>query len=438
MPSSFAITTAANNTPLDGARQGQTVFTVSNTSVRALRGRARIVPDRGAEAAWFALSGKAERDFAVNGTEQYTVQIAVPPTATEGTYSVRLDMIGVDNPDEDFTPGPSVNLVVPAPVPAKKSFPWWIVAVIAGIIIIGVVLAVVLSPKEIEVPNQIGTSLIAAQPTLEAAGLKVNVVLATAESRQVNLIVAQNPGGGTKVQSGTSITLSVGVARPNTPTPTPTPTATPTSTPTPTATPDRQTTTQLSSSPVNSAARGQSTTFIAQVTANDGRPLTGKVRFTADNGGALPGCATPVPVNNGIAACATNGLTTGSHALTATYTGDGNHAISASKAYAFVVTPATTSISIAARVTISFPTFRYTATATVKNTSPGSTLIPAGTVTFRFAAGSNVTRTCTLGANGTCSVTLTGAVPSLQVSAAYSPSTNDFSASTSNQIGATP
>lgn len=424
MPSSFAITTSANSTPLDGNRQGQTVFTVSNTSVRALRGRARVVPDRGAEDAWFTLVGKAERDFAVNGTEQYTVQIAAPPTAAEGTYTVRLDMIGVDNPDEDYMPGPTVTFAVPAPLPVKRPFPWWIVAVIA-VIIIGVVLAVVLSPKEIEVPDLVGRPLIAAQPTLESAGLKVNVMLATADSSQVNVVVAQNPGGGTRVQSGAGITLAVGVARP-------------TPTPTPTATPDQRTITQLTSSPANSAARGQPVTIIAQVTTRDGQPATGNVRIVANNGSQIPGCATPIPVNNGVAACVTNGLTTGSHALTATYDGDSTHTASASQPYAFVVTPANTSITIAARVTISFPAFRYTATATVRNTSPGSTLTPAGTVTFRFAIGGDATRTCTLAANGTCSVTLTGAIGSLQVSGAYTPSNNDFNPSASNPIGVGP
>jgi len=136
MPSSFAITTAANSTPLDANRKGQTVFTVSNTSMRALRGRARIVSDNPAAAAWFKLTGDTERDFTLNGTQQYAVQIAVPPTVAAGNYTVRLDMVGVDNPDEDFTPGPSVTFAVPAPLPVKKPFPWWIIAIIAVIVLV--------------------------------------------------------------------------------------------------------------------------------------------------------------------------------------------------------------------------------------------------------------------------------------------------------------
>jgi hypothetical protein len=179
-------------------------------------------------------------------------------------------------------------------------------------------------------------------------------------------------------------------------------------------------------------------TIIAQMTTHDGRAPTGEVSFAAENGSAIPGCTSPVQVANGIAACITSDLSTGSHALTATYTGDDHHAASVSQPYALVVTPANTSISIAARVTISFPAFRYTVAATVRNTSPGSTLTPVGTVTFRFAIGGNATRTCTLAANGTCSVTLTGAIGALQVSGNYTPGTGDFNPSTSDTIGVGP
>jgi len=450
MPSSFAITTAANSTPLDGSRKGQTVFTVSNTSVRPLRGRARVTPDSAATATWFTLTGGAERDFTVNGTQQYAVQIAVPPTAAAGTYTVRLDMVGVDNPDEDFTQGPSVTFEVPAPLPVKKPFPWWIIAVIVGVIIVGIVLAAVLSPKQVEVPKLVGSPLVAAQPTLEAAGLKVSVALATADSAKVNVVLAQDPAGGAKVQSGSGVTLTVGVAKPITPTPTPTSTPLPTSTPTPTAvpptntptptptaTPNRQTTTILTSSPANSAARGQSVTISAQVTTNDGQPSTGTVNFVAENGNSIPGCTVPAPVNNGVATCVTSGLATGAHAITATYSGDANHNASTSTGMSFTVAPANTSITLSASSSYNgIPVWRYSASATVNNTSSGVALTPAGTITFNFTDGGavNDTKTCTLN-NGACSVSFTTSFIYYRVSATYSPSTGDFNGSSAGAVG---
>lgn len=486
MPSSFAITTAANSTPLDENRKGQMVFTVSNTSVRALRGRARLMPDKAAAATWFTLAGGAERDFTVNGTQQYTVQIAVPPTAAAGTYTVRLDMVGVDNPDEDFTQGPGITFEVPAPLPVKKPFPWWIIAVIVGLVIIGIILAVVLSPKEVEVPNLVGSPLIAAQPTLEAAGLKVNVVQATAASAQQNRVVAQNPASGVKVQSGAVITLSIGVLPPtptptptatstpvpptdtptptstptatptNTPTPTatstgtptstatptetptltPTPTATPTRTPTPTPTPDRRTTTQLTSSPASSAARGQSVTLTAQIKTNDGKAASGTVSFVREGGAAISGC-TNVPVSGGKSTCTTSSLTLGAHAVTATYNGDTAHNASTSSPLSITITAANTSVSISASSSYNgIPVWRYKASATVNNTSSGVALTPAGTITFNFTDGAAVNdgKTCTL-SNGSCSVEFTTSFVYYRVSATYSPSTGDFNGSSSGQVG---
>ncbi len=179
MPSLFAITTAANSVPLDGNRQGQTVFTVSNTSVHPVRGRARIAPDGSAAASWFTLTGGAERDFTVNGTQQYTVQIAVPQTVTAGNYTMRLDMVGVDNPDEDFTQGPSVTFAVPEPLPVKKPFPWWIIAVAAVIVIAAIVL--------ITRSSQDSAAKQAAEATATAEALQqaANAANATATARAV-------------------------------------------------------------------------------------------------------------------------------------------------------------------------------------------------------------------------------------------------------------
>jgi hypothetical protein len=469
MPSLFAVTTAANSVPLDGNRKGQIVFTVSNTSVRAVRGRARIAPDGSAAATWFALTGEAERDFTVNGTQQYTVQIAVPPTIAAGNYTVRLDMVGVDNPDEDYTQGPSVTFAVPEPLPVKKPFPWWIIAVIAGIVIVGIILAVVLSPKQVDVPTLVGSPLVAAQPTLESAGLTVNVVQATAESAKVNVVLAQDPSGGAKVQGGSGVTLTVGVAQPITPTPTstststptstptgvpptdtptptstytPTPTATPTHTPTPTptptATPNRQTTTQLTTSPANSAARGQSVTISAQIKTFDGKTATGTVTFVRENGSSIPGCTSAVSLSGGKATCTTSGLTTGSHAVTATYNGDGNHNGSTSSALSFTITKANTSISLSAKSPYSFPKgYKYHAEATVNNTSSGVALTPSGTVTFHFTdnAAVNTTKTCTLNSSGKCSVDFQTLLVYYRVSATYNPATGDFNSSSTSQIG---
>ncbi len=69
-------------------------------------------------------------------------QIAAPTGTKPGTYSVRCDAVAEENPDEDFTEGPSVSFEVAAEE-KKKGFPWWIVAV-AAVVILGAIAAVVL------------------------------------------------------------------------------------------------------------------------------------------------------------------------------------------------------------------------------------------------------------------------------------------------------
>src|SRR5437660_7327582 len=118
MPSPFAITAATNTVPLDSNRQGQTTFTVSNTTTQAIRGRGHVVAQSANSSPWLKLLGEAERDFAASGSQQYVVQISVPASASAGDYTFRLDMVDVANPDDNFSEGPTVKFVVaPAPPP---------------------------------------------------------------------------------------------------------------------------------------------------------------------------------------------------------------------------------------------------------------------------------------------------------------------------------
>jgi len=136
MSSPFAITAATNTVFLESNRQGQTSFTVSNTTVRAVRGRAHLVVEQATAASWLTLLGEAERNFASTGSHQFVVQITLPPGAPAGDYTFRLDMVDLANPDDDFSEGPAVKFIVAPSAPVKKPFPWWIVAVVVGLLIL--------------------------------------------------------------------------------------------------------------------------------------------------------------------------------------------------------------------------------------------------------------------------------------------------------------
>lgn len=138
MSSPFAITAATNTVSLDSQRQGQASFTVSNTETQAISGRGHVVPLSTAAGPWLTLAGTPERDFARSESQQYVVQIAVPPTAPAGDYTFRLDVVDVADPDDNLSEGPTVKFTVPEPVVVKKPFPWWIVAVaVAAVLVVG-------------------------------------------------------------------------------------------------------------------------------------------------------------------------------------------------------------------------------------------------------------------------------------------------------------
>jgi hypothetical protein len=137
MPRSFAITTSEPSLQLSPAGRGELTFTVSNTLGQPVRVRTVIEPEGQAPRDWFTLMGDAERDLAPDGTQSYSVKLAVPPGTPEGQHAFHLLVANVANPDEQFAIGPSVAFQVQRPVPvAKKPFPWWIVAVAAGVLLI--------------------------------------------------------------------------------------------------------------------------------------------------------------------------------------------------------------------------------------------------------------------------------------------------------------
>ena len=142
---SFTVTALSEKVTLDDSGAARTSFTVTNTSPQALRGRLLTRPRDAAKPEWFTVVGESVRDFAPDGAQQVVVELHVPPGTPPGSYSFRLDAVSEDDPDEDFTEGPSVAFDVaapPPPPPPKKKFPWWILAIVGAVlllIVIGIV-----------------------------------------------------------------------------------------------------------------------------------------------------------------------------------------------------------------------------------------------------------------------------------------------------------
>jgi uncharacterized membrane protein YvlD (DUF360 family) len=145
MASIFSITTATNNIPIGTRRSATALFTVANRSTRPLIGRCVLVmdPPNDSQSGWLRLKPpqESERSFPANGVQDYIVDVNVPVNALAGEYIFHLDMLDTNNPDETYTPGPTVLLEVAQTEPPKeekKPFPWWIILV--GIVGLGLAL----------------------------------------------------------------------------------------------------------------------------------------------------------------------------------------------------------------------------------------------------------------------------------------------------------
>ena len=215
---SFTVTTASEKVTLDDSGSARAPFTVTNTSPQALRGRLLTRPRDAAKPEWFTVVGESIRDFAPDGAQQVVVQLKVPPGTTPGSYSFRLDAVSEDDPDEDFTEGPSVAFDVTAPPPPKKKkFPWWILAVVGGVvllIIIGVVVWLLVrdgGSESATVPAVVGQSATAAQSALTGAGFATAAsTVGVADPQQDGIVQSQDPAAGTPGPPGTVVTIVVG------------------------------------------------------------------------------------------------------------------------------------------------------------------------------------------------------------------------------------
>jgi CARDB len=137
----FDITVPQATTALDAGRRAEVVFTVGNATTAPIRGEAIVQPALGTDAAWFTVD-RPERSWDVGESDQVAVTVLVPLDAPAGPRSFQLRVqLATGVPEEDFDAGPPVSFevppqpVTPPPVP-RKPFPWWIVAVVAAVLVI--------------------------------------------------------------------------------------------------------------------------------------------------------------------------------------------------------------------------------------------------------------------------------------------------------------
>ena len=139
----FTVTTPSVSVTLTDNRIGEVPFTITNVGKRRLRARARITPAPAAPAGWFSVQGDSEQDFEIGAARQFVVRVDPPLGAQAGSYAFRLDAIGIERPDDDYSEGPSCQVTVPSSPRPKLTTPRGYLTTLVGALVGGVVFNVV-------------------------------------------------------------------------------------------------------------------------------------------------------------------------------------------------------------------------------------------------------------------------------------------------------
>lgn len=224
----FTITAPSDSVRLDSRNHGEVVFTVTNTSGRNLRGRGKVVPQDPKQSTWIKVGGEAEREFAVNGTQQFTVSVDVPKDGKPGKYSFRFDAVSVELPDEEYTQGPTISFAPQTPAaPAKSSFPLWLIPIIAIVVLalVGVGIWLLVrngggpgptpqptesAAEKVTIPN-VGGGMDAdeAEKQLRDLGLVPKREEQASKDFQKGQVIKTEPPAGKDVDAGTTVRLFV-------------------------------------------------------------------------------------------------------------------------------------------------------------------------------------------------------------------------------------
>jgi hypothetical protein len=170
------------------------------------------LPDPPPDPSGWATIEESLRTIPAGATEQYAVAFEAK-SAPGGTYSVKLNAYSADEPPEANSGQVlTLQIVVPAqPVkPEPHKFPWWIVAVAAGLVVVIAVVVFFLWPRKTEVPLLTGGTLDQAQAALVAANLggAFNPVESTEPPETV---LSQDPEAGAQVEPESIVTIGFAV-----------------------------------------------------------------------------------------------------------------------------------------------------------------------------------------------------------------------------------
>jgi serine/threonine-protein kinase len=211
-PTTVALKTEA------GFHKGNAVFGVTNKTGEGLTARFSVQVQGNGKAEWYQVQGEPERPVAAGETQTVTVVAKIPAATPAGQHRIKLRATNVNDPDNDTTDSAVATVTIPAvakPPAKKKPFPWWIVAVAAGVLVlvIGAIIAVVLLTGGPKVPKVIGLDYAAAVAELKEKGYTAAPeIKEAAPDKPQGKVFKQDPEGGKKADPKTvQVKLTVAV-----------------------------------------------------------------------------------------------------------------------------------------------------------------------------------------------------------------------------------
>ncbi|SFK35353.1 PASTA domain-containing protein [Caulobacter sp. UNC279MFTsu5.1] len=202
-----------------GFHKGSAVFGVTNKTGEGLTARFSVQVQGDGKAEWYQVQGEPERPVAAGETQTVTVVGKIPAATPPGQHRIKLRAINVNDPDNDSTDSAAATVTVPAAAapPPKKPFPWWILAVVGGVLVlvIGAIIAIVAMSGGSKIPNVVGQPYAEAVKALDKAGYKI-VKRANKQTgdKPPETVLDQAPAAEAKTKKTETVLLTVAMPMP--------------------------------------------------------------------------------------------------------------------------------------------------------------------------------------------------------------------------------
>src|SRR6478752_3114011 len=204
-PTTVALKTEA------GFHKGSAVFGVTNKTGEGLTARFSVQVQGDAKPEWYQVQGEPERPIAAGENQTVTVVAKIPAATPPGQHRIKLRATNVNDPDNDSTDSTAATITIPAvakPPAKKKPFPWWIIAVAAGVLVlvIGVIIAVVVMSGGPKVPKVIGMDYATAVAALKDKGYATEpeILQPPPNKEPLGKVFLQDPVAGKKADPKTT------------------------------------------------------------------------------------------------------------------------------------------------------------------------------------------------------------------------------------------